>query len=86
MAVAIHFFLIVQFLGLAGSFSQSSSKLVEASEFSSFAELRSLFIRSDDKSIFSSWETEGTMIVWTVTDVIPNDYGPQMLFIRPDVM
>ena len=72
IAVTTHFLPIVQFLGLMGSFSQSSSRVEEVSS-SLPAELRSPFMKSD----FSSWVTEvvteGT-VVSTVTDIIPNGY------------
>ena len=70
IAVATHFFPIDQFLGLAGSFSQSSSKFEDVSSTLP-AELRSLLM----ESVFSSWVTEvvteGT-VDSILTDIIAN--------------
>ena len=78
IAVTTHFFPIDQFLGLAGSFSQSSSKLEDVSATLP-AGLRSLSMNS----VFSgsSWVTEvvtlaeGTSVVPTLRDIIPNGCG-----------
>ena len=84
--VANHFFLIGQFLGLTGSFSQSSSKSEEVSSTLP-AELRSLLteLAFSPLACVKEVATDGT-VVSTATDIVPNGSRVAQGFIRPVVV